>query len=305
MENIKSTSTPLARAAARRSALPYLALAASVMSLSVSAFFVRWAEAPGTITSFYRMLTAIIVMLPIFLVHLKHSGGLKVAPAVLLLPIAAGIFSSFDHTLWTTAMEHTLVANATLLNNISPLWVGLFAILAWKERLGRRFWLGLILTMSGAALVFGNDMIANPHLGVGDALSLASSLFYAGLLIFSQLGRQFFKTLPFTFISVTACCASLLGINLALGHPLSGYSQFSYLCFILAGIISQVIGYFTLNYALGHLRASVVAPTMIAQPILTAFLAIPLLGEVLSPAQSIGGLTVLAGIYIVNRARHS
>jgi drug/metabolite transporter (DMT)-like permease len=41
---------------------------------------------------------------------------------------------------------------------------------------------------------------------------------------------------------------------------------------------------------------------MIAQPVLTALLAIPLAGEALYPAQWLGGLVVLAGIYLVNRS---
>jgi drug/metabolite transporter (DMT)-like permease len=62
-------------------------------------------------------------------------------------------------------------------------------------------------------------------------------------------------------------------------------------------------GYLALGYALGHLPASVVSPTMLGQPVLTALLAIPILGESLHPVQWIGGLVVLGGIYLVNRSR--
>lgn len=57
-----------------------------------------------------------------------------------------------------------------------------------------------------------------------------------------------------------------------------------------------------LAYALGHLPASVVAPTMALQPVMTALLAIPLLGEIPNLWQGLGGLIALAGIYIVNRS---
>jgi drug/metabolite transporter (DMT)-like permease len=63
-----------------------------------------------------------------------------------------------------------------------------------------------------------------------------------------------------------------------------------------------MIGYLAISYALGHLPASVVAPTLIGQPILTAILAIPLLGEIPAPIQWIGGAIALAGIYIVNQS---
>jgi drug/metabolite transporter (DMT)-like permease len=68
------------------------------------------------------------------------------------------------------------------------------------------------------------------------------------------------------------------------------------------GLISQVIGYLAINYALGHLPASLVAPTMLGQPVMTALLALPLLGERLTQGQVLGGVAVLAGVYIVHRS---
>jgi drug/metabolite transporter (DMT)-like permease len=73
--------------------------------------------------------------------------------------------------------------------------------------------------------------------------------------------------------------------------------------FIIATIVSQIGGYFFITYSLGKLPASVVTPTMVAQPILTAVLAIPLVGEGLSTGQIIGGLITLSGIYLINTAK--
>ena len=46
-----------------------------------------------------------------------------------------------------------------------------------------------------------------------------------------------------------------------------------------------------------------VSPTLIGQPVVTTLLAIPLLGEALRTEQWLGGLVVLAGIYLVHRSR--
>ncbi len=73
--------------------------------------------------------------------------------------------------------------------------------------------------------------------------------------------------------------------------------------FLIAALGPQITGHFLIAYALGHLPASVVSPTMISQPVFTALLAVPLAGQALSPAQAIGGLLVLAGIYLVNISR--
>jgi len=71
--------------------------------------------------------------------------------------------------------------------------------------------------------------------------------------------------------------------------------------FLSTALVSQLIGYMALAYALGHLPASVVAPTMIMQPVATAIFAIPLLNEIPNIWQVIGGTVALTGIYMINR----
>ena len=55
-------------------------------------------------------------------------------------------------------------------------------------------------------------------------------------------------------------------------------------------------------YAQGQLPASVVAPTMVLQPVLSTVLAIPLFGEIPSAWQGLGGTMALVGIYVVNQS---
>lgn len=278
--------------------LPYFALVAGILALSLSSLFVRWAAAPGTVTSFFRMTIASVVLLPFFL----GRKGLKLKVNWRWVPLAllGGLFTALDHSIWSTAINQTRIANATLMNNIAPLWVALIAALVWKERLNGKFWIGLLLTLTGAGIVFGHDLIANPHLSGGDLLAIISSIFYAGYFLTTQRGRTKLDTLTYIFFVDISASVLLLGANLVLRNPFSGYSTNTYLAFLGAALISQVIGYFSVGYALGHLSAAVVAPTMILQPVLTALLAIPLAHEALLPAQWIGGLIVLGGIYLVN-----
>jgi drug/metabolite transporter (DMT)-like permease len=67
------------------------------------------------------------------------------------------------------------------------------------------------------------------------------------------------------------------------------------------GLVSHLGGYLAINYALGHMRATSVSVSLLSQPVITALLSIPLLGESLSVQQIIGGALVLGGIYLVNR----
>jgi drug/metabolite transporter (DMT)-like permease len=287
----------------RKNTLPYLALGVGVLSLGFSALFARWAAAPGPVMAFYRIGLSTLILAPFFTRQRSKEG--KIPRAVWIFPLAGGLFTALDHGVWNTAVNFTSAANATLLGNTAPLWVALFAWLVWKERLRAGFWLGLLLTLSGAAVVMGTDFLHQPSLGIGDVLALMSGLFYAGYFLVTQRGRIHYHTLTYVWLVGLTSVILLLAFNLVFALPLSGYPPQSYLAFLGAAILSQTCGYLAVGYALGHLPASLVAPTMIGQPVVTALLAIPLLGETLSPSQWFGGLAVLAGIYLVHTSREA
>jgi len=280
--------------------LPYVALFIGISALSMTGIFVRWAQAPGTVTAAYRMSISALALLPFFLkkeTRRKPSGWGWILPVV-----AAGVFVAGDHGFLNTAVGLTRIANTTLLNNMAPLWVALFALLVWKENLNRTFWLGLLAALAGAVIILGTDIVLHPQFGLGDGLALISSLFYAAYFLITQRSREKISTLRFLFFANVASAVILLAFNLVSGVPLTGYPLRTYLIFIAIGLFSHTIGYFSITYALGHLPASIVAPTMIAQLVLTSLLAIPLAGEPLALTQVMGGLAVILGIFLVNRS---
>jgi drug/metabolite transporter (DMT)-like permease len=280
--------------------LPYLALALGVSALSLSAMFVRWANAPGPVTGFYRLLFSTILLTPIFIrEQRKHTGF---PWTLILFPALGGLFTAFDFTFWNSSLKYTTAANATLLGNTSPLWVALGTWLIFRQKLAPRFWVGLALALTGAVLIMGMDFIIHPTFGLGDLMACAAGVFYASYQMITQRGRQHFDPLRYSWIVAFSATLVIFFVNLALGNPLTGYSSQTWLIFLLTAIVSQTIGYLSITYSLGHLPAHVVSPTLIAQPVLTALLAIPLLSEIPTLWQGLGGLVALAGIYIVNQS---
>jgi len=296
------TVTSPATTSNRTDLLPYFALGVGILALSFSAMFVRWANAPGPITGLYRVFLSSLLLTPFFIYNCRKDC--KISKSNIIFPILGGLFTAGDFALWNTAVNYTTAANATLLGNTAPLWVALGAWLLFRERLSTRFWLGLGLALAGATLILGTDFLLHPRLGIGDLMAIGTGVFYAGYMLVTQRSRQHFNPLTHLWLMGISASFGLLAINLALGNPITGYSNQSWLIFFAAAIVSQIGGYMSLTYALGHLPASVVSPTMIGQPIVTAILAIPLLGEIPNGLQTLGGIVALAGIYIVNRAHN-
>jgi hypothetical protein len=67
----------------------YIALAAGILSLTLSAFFVRWADAPAPVFAFYMMGIGGLLITPLFL----KAGPLKQIPSnkLQLLPIFSAL----------------------------------------------------------------------------------------------------------------------------------------------------------------------------------------------------------------------
>ncbi|HAZ22206.1 MAG TPA: hypothetical protein DHD79_02015 [Firmicutes bacterium] len=282
----------------------YIALVFGIISLGLSPIFLRMANAPGPVASFYRMLIGTIVLaVPFFYRARKTTGGLS--RKGIKLAVIGGLFFAGDLVFWATGVMIGGATIPTLLSNVAPLWVGIAALVIFKEKLRPLFWVGLAIAMSGAVLILGNDLLNSATFGLGSLLGLLSSLFYCGYFVMTQMGRKYLGPLSYFWPAALSGTIVLLIYNLIMKLPLTGYSSTTYLWFLANGLITQVIGYLCVNYALGHLPASIVSPTLLGQPVVTALIAWPLLSEVLSPMHFLGGAAILAGVIMVHRSQES
>ncbi|MBK9600676.1 MAG: DMT family transporter [Anaerolineales bacterium] len=280
--------------------LPYIALAVGISALSLSAMFVRWADAPGAVTGFYRLLFSTIFLAPLFVRQQKMLEPID--KRYYIFPLLGGLFTAFDFAFWNSSLKFTTAANATLLGNTSPLWVALFAFFVLRERLRGTFWIGLVIALTGAVLVMGSDFLNHPTLGLGDVMASTAAIFYASYQLITQRGRKYIDPLRYTWLVGVSAVIGMFIMNLVLGNQLTDYPARTWGIFLATAVVSQMIGYLAITYALGHLPASIVSPTLVGQPILTAVLAIPLLGEIPNTTQWVGGAIALVGIYLVNQS---
>lgn len=284
----------------------YLALALGVVCIGFSAIFTRWANVPGPVSGLYRVgIATLVLAIPFAMGSARRTARKDTRPLLtrwtLGMAALAGLFFALDLGLWNTSLMYTSAANATLLGNTSTLWVSLAALWLFHETLKRRFWLGMALALVGAVIVVGRDVFEHPRLGWGDLLAVGSSIFYAGYLLSTGRVRQQLGTLPFMWLSSAAATILLLGYVLVTAEPVAGFSTDTYIALVALALISHVLGWMSINYALGHLPAPLTAVTLLSQPVITALVAVPLLSESLSLYQIGGGLIVLLGVYIVNR----
>jgi len=280
----------------------WLALILGAMAISSSPILVKLAHVPGTSSAFYRVFIGFLVLLPWYAIKGIKNKGIKVPTGKTLWAIiAGGLFFGVDLIFWNEGLMHAPAASATLVANNAPIWVGLVSLFWLKEKLSRFYWLGLALAIGGMFVVMNGDVQVNPDDVFGLSLAAGASFCYAGYLLSTRQARSGIDTVGFMVWSLGIASLVILPVAWAIGAPLSGFSMTAWGLILILGLFSQTIGWLAINYALGHLPASVTSVVLLGQVVLATLLAVPFLGEAIRPTQIIGGALIISGIILVNR----
>ena len=274
---------------------PYLALLAGIVCISLSALFVKWAALPGGTSAFYRAAFALLGAIPLW-----FATGVRLPTGRSTLLIAlGGVAFAVELILWQSALLKTSAANATLLVNLAPVWVGLLAAVVLRERQSLRFWGGAAVAIAGMIVVVLARKMGALHAAFGgDLMAAAGSLFYAIYLLVTRQQRKSVETGVFLFVSTVSVAIVTFVFASVHGDPLSGFTHVQWVNLIALGLVTHFGGYLAINYALGHIEAPRVAIALLGQPVFTAVLAASLLGEKISVTLLLGGLITLVGLYL-------
>jgi drug/metabolite transporter (DMT)-like permease len=279
--------------------LPFILLIIGLLCIGWSAIFVKLAAVSGFASAFYRMAFASVAILPLWLSRKKSGLDAKAIKTA----IFCGCLFAVDIAFWNTSILLSKAAISTLLANLAPVWVGLASIFIFKEKPKAIFWIGTAVAMFGVIVIVGIDKVYHTKLSVGNMLAIVSSMFYAAYLITTQKVRNALDTVSFTAISMFTSTLVLFVICIVSETKLTGYTHNSWLALIGLALISQLGGWLLINWALGHIKSTSASVTLLGQSVVTALIAVPVLGELLTWPEAFGAVIVLGGIYLVHRRK--
>lgn len=268
--------------------------------IALSPIWVRVADVGPTASAFWRvalaapLLWGLVACLPRSAATTRRDGWLLVA---------AGLAFAGDLAFWHWSIQATSVANATLLANLSSIFVTLAAWLLWRQRPSGLFLVGLALALCGVALLVRASLGFSPGALVGDAYGVVTALFYAWyLLTVKRLRDLGAATVRLMAVTTTLTAAILLPLALASGEPMLPAGARGWLVLLGLAWITHAGGQGLITFALAHLPAAFSSVGLLLQPVLAAAFAWVLLAEPLGALQIAGGAVVLAGIYLARRA---
>jgi drug/metabolite transporter (DMT)-like permease len=246
----------------------------------------------------------VILALAVWRAHVfKWVGWRDFAPLALLGVLAIAIHQGLQ----ATGLLFTTASSMAWLVALQPIFTALLAWLFLSESFGATKIVGLVIACIGAIAVVTKGVPSPDTLRLpstlGDLLALASALNWA---IFSVASKPMLRRLPPTLM-----LAYVMFIGWALMLPffaaMQGWNEIGnltldgWIAIAFLGIACSGIAYIFWYDALAQIDASQVAAFIYIEPLVTVVVAGILLGEAVTPVSFLGGLTILLGVYLVNR----
>jgi drug/metabolite transporter (DMT)-like permease len=194
------------------------------------------------------------------------------------------------------------VASSVVFVDTGPIFVGLASHFLLKEKVSRQMFVGIAVSVLGGMIVGYGDFGLGSEELFGDFLALAGAVAVSGYLLVGRRLRPHLSLLSYVFLVYATAAVFLVIVCLVTGHTFSGYSQQTYLMFVLLAVVPQIIGHSSYNWALRYLPATFVGVGTLGEPIGSTILAYFILNETPTLAKIGGGILILAGIYVSSRA---
>jgi drug/metabolite transporter (DMT)-like permease len=246
----------------------------------------------------YRMALASLILIP-FASYRRIWSGWRMSDIGWL--VLSGLFLSLHFAFWITSLKYTSVASSVVLVTTHPVFVGMGAWIFLKERPGLNLMLGILLSVLGSGLIGYGDMALSKDALIGDGLAVLGAITASGYFLVGRKMRRNQDLLSYIFPVYSTAGLTLIILSLISQKPFFGYSPSTYLFLFLLALVPQLIGHTTFNWALKYLPASMVAITILGEPIGSTILAYLILGEGLTTWKIFGGTSIFVGILIALR----
>ena len=286
---------------------PLLAMAGAV-AFSGKAIIVKLAYRHG-VDAITLIMLRMAVALPFFLLMVWWAGRGK-APlagrdrlAAAALGFSGYYLSSFLDFL---GLQHITASLERLILYLTPAVVLLLSWALFGRRASARQWAAMALGYGGLLLVFGHELtLDGPRVALGAALVVASTLSYAGYLLYSGEVVRRIGSLRLT--GWASSVASVLCLaQFALLRPLAGIAEVPppvVWLSLLNGTVCTVLPVLLVMMAIERIGSSRAAQYGMVGPITTIALGVLILGEPFTAWVAAGTLCVLGSVALLARSR--
>ncbi|MGB3343189.1 MAG: DMT family transporter [Aequorivita sp.] len=274
---------------------PRIALVIGIVCISLFPILVKLELAPPITSAFYRMAIAAAVLVPYGII----SGKLKLPSIKLLvLTVVCGALFALDVTVWNISIQQSTATQATLLTNLSPVWVGIGSFFFLKNKPTTNFWIGTVIAIFGMMTLVGFHFFRDLDFNLAFTFAILSGIFYAIYMLVSKFVLYDMEVIPFITLSTLTSAFFLAILTFSFSEPFTGFSDMGWFVLVVQGIVCQLMAWLLLGYATKYMRATRVSVSLLGQAVLTTILAWAFISEKITLQMILGGIILLFGIRV-------
>ena len=289
------------RSRAQAGKSPYLALSIAVSAVSFAAILIRLSKAPPMAIATYRMSITTLILCPPAILSGAYSEVARVTRKEAAIILLAGTTLAIHFASWITSLSFTSVASSVLIVNLSPVFVAVAGHYLLRERVTPRMALGMAVALLGVSIIASVDLGSDEINLRGDIYAFVGALAAAVYVLGGRMIRQNIGLFAYVLPVYAVCSLILVGASVLLKTPLYPYQEQEYLIFLALAIVPTIFGHTMYNWALRFVPASLVAVSLLGEPVGAAALAGVILHEYPPPMAVLGAALTLIGIYITAR----
>ncbi|MGG6433488.1 DMT family transporter [Anoxybacillus sp. D401a] len=273
----------------------YIALIIGALSISTSAIFVKFTDAPSAVIAFYRLFFAVVFMTPLFIVkHIRETKQMNKRDWG--FAVLSGTLLAFHFILWFESLRYTSVASSVVLVTLQPIFAFVGGFFFFKEKMTMSEWISALLAILGSVIISWGDFRVSGEALYGDMLALIACAMVTGYWLVGQHLRKQFSLITYTYI-VYGIAAFVLSVYVSLfRYSFLSYNANDWWCFVLLAVIPTLFGHSLFNWAMKWVNAAMVSMAILFEPIGAIILAYIWLGEKVYLSQGIGSFFIIIGI---------
>lgn len=281
----------------KEKSLAYLAIAVGVISMALSAIFVKMSASPSGLTAFYRMALTVLIMLPFFVRNNVRELKLLSNKDWIICGVA-GTLLALHFILWFESLNYTSVASSTVLVTLQPLFAFVGTYLFFKEVISMKAIVAACIAIAGSVLISWGDFLISGTALYGDALALIACAFVTGYFLLGQSVRQHLSLTTYTIVVYSISSVVLMIYVLIFEGSFVPVERTDWLYFVLLAIVPNILGHNLFNWAIKWVGANTISMVILLEPVGATLLAYVIFNELLISTQIIGGTIVLVGLLL-------
>jgi drug/metabolite transporter (DMT)-like permease len=297
MRLIKTNSLPISLNS-RKSAILALIIANVVWGAASPIFKLALENIPPFTLAFLRFYFATIILFP-FAVKNLWIDKKTIIPLVLMS--LSGITANVSF--FFLGLEKAPSINAPIIASSGPVFLYIISMFILMEKPQKKLLAGILVSFLGVLFIVIQPVLANGVNGeiLGNIFFVIATLGAVGQVIFAKKISTRYSTLTLTFWSFFISALTFFPLyyrEMVTLQPLLRLDWRGIMGIIFGILFSSVLAYTLYVWGLKKITAQEIGLFTYIDPLAATIIAIPLLGEHITPVFILGSFFVFAGIFI-------